>query len=67
MTLTEMIEKFDVNLDGVTATQAVSLCSVIEKQGKENVTNIGCGMQNVLFVEANGMTIGIEPDGYAHT
>lgn len=51
----------------MTAEHALSLVRVVEKQGVENIVSIGMGFGGVFFVNANGMYIGIEKDGYAHT
>ena len=67
MTLVELIEKFKVDLEGVTAKQVMSLQRVMTHQGAKNISDVSVGGDGVVYVQANCMTIGIEPDGYAHT
>ena len=67
MTAVQKVDELMPDVSALTGEQSLSLVRVVERQGVENIVSIGIGFEGVCFVNANGMYIGIEKDGYAHT
>ena len=53
--------------DDCTFSQWRSLIRVVTRQGWDKVEEVRRGWDKEIMVHANGMWIGIERDGYAHS
>ena len=51
----------------MTTAQYESACKVARRQGLPPVVTVHGGSDNCIMINANGMWIGVEKDGYAHT
>jgi hypothetical protein len=51
----------------MTAEQYEAACKVALRQNLPNVLTVHPGCDDSVMINANGMWIGVEKDGYAHT